>query len=204
MRKREIITAPTTIEDAYFAKAIWPVAGIDEAGRGPLAGPVVACAVILPHGVIIEGVNDSKKISAKRREKLAEIIRELAICYAFGIVESYDIDKINILQATLKAMKSAVNNLEINPEVALVDGNTLPELSCKVTCIVGGDSASHLVATASILAKVERDKIMLELHKQYPQYGFDTHKGYGTVAHRKAMKEHGLCPQHRESFFHGY
>ena len=204
MRKRELITAPTTIEDAYFAKAIWPVAGIDEAGRGPLAGPVVACAIILPHGVIIEGVNDSKKISIKRREKLAEIIKKLSICYAFGIIEPHEIDKINILQATLKAMSSAIDNLEIIPEIALVDGNARPQLSCKITCVVGGDSASHLIAAASILAKVERDRIMLELHKQYPHYGFDTHKGYGTIKHREAMKEHGLCPQHRESFCHGY
>jgi len=202
MIRRKIITAPSTIEDAYFAKGIQYIAGIDEAGRGPLAGPVLACAIILPYGVIVEGVNDSKKLTTKRREELSETIKEVAICYTFGIVEPHDIDKINILQATLKAMQIAVKSLDITPEIALVDGNTPPKLSCKVECIVGGDSASHLIAAASILAKVERDKIMLELHKKYPQYGFDTHKGYGTVVHRKALKEYGLCPQHRESFCH--
>ena len=202
MKKPKYTTAPTTHEDELYNNGQWPIAGMDEAGRGPLAGPVVACAVILPHGFIIEGVNDSKKISQKRREKLAESIKEVALCYAFGIVDVDEIERINILQATLLAMQIAVNNLTIAPAITLIDGTTRPELSCTSVCIPKGDSESHLIAAASILAKVERDNIMQELHNKYPQYGFEAHKGYGTVAHREALRLYGLCPHHRKSFCH--
>lgn len=207
---RKIITAPTTIEDDLVVSGHWPIIGVDEVGRGPLAGPVVTCALVLPAGLVIEGVNDSKKVTAPRREKLAAIIKESALAYAFGIVSAEEIDKINILQATMLAMQQAVDVvynkmaqegwLLEKPAIALVDGNTPPQCPCKVICVTQGDSKSHLIAAASILAKVERDNIMEELHKQYPEYGFNTHKGYGTAAHREALKKHGLCPQHRRSF----
>lgn len=197
-------TAPTTIENSYTARGISPIAGVDEAGRGPLAGPVVACAVILPPGLVIEGVNDSKKLSEKRRNELAARIKSEALACAFGIVDVAIIEEINILQASLSAMKIAVEGLNPAPQMALVDGNKLPALSCKAVCVEKGDSASHLIAAASILAKVERDAIMQELHEKYPVYGFDKHKGYGTKAHRDAILEHGLCPQHRPSFCHNF
>lgn len=195
-----MITAPTIIEDSYIARGISPIAGVDEAGRGPLAGPVVACAVILPAGLIIEGVNDSKKITEKRRHELAVRIKTQALAYAFGIVDVATIEDINILHATMLAMKNAVEGLKTAPNFVLVDGNKLPVLPCEAICIKKGDSESHLIAAASILAKVERDNIMLELHEKYPLYGFDKHKGYGTKAHRDAIEKHGLCPAHRVSF----
>jgi len=193
-------TAPTIIEDSYIARGISPIAGVDEAGRGPLAGPVVACAVILPEGLVIEGVNDSKKTTEKRRHELAARIKTQALAYAFGIVDVATIEDINILQATMLAMQNAVEGLKMAPNFVLVDGNKLPVLPCEAICIKKGDSASHLIAAASILAKVERDNIMLELHQKYPFYGFDKHKGYGTKAHRDAIAKYGLCPAHRVSF----
>ncbi|MCL2217547.1 MAG: ribonuclease HII [Defluviitaleaceae bacterium] len=198
-------TAPNICESLLAQSGLRPVAGIDEAGRGPLAGPVVACALVLPEGLIIEGVNDSKKVTALRREKLAAIIKENAVAYAFGIVDAAEIDRINILRATLLAMEQAVSALEVEgqalrPRVALVDGTIAPVCPCPVIYIVKGDSLCHLIAAASILAKVERDTIMEDLHKKYPEYGFDKHKGYGTAAHREALRQHGLCPQHRRSF----
>jgi len=193
-------TAPTIIEDSYTSRGISPVAGVDEAGRGPLAGPVVACAVILPAGLVVEGVNDSKKLSEKRRQELAARIKSEALAYAFGIVDVPMIEEINILQATLLAMKIAVEGLTTAPKMVLVDGNKLPTLPCEAVCIKKGDSASHLIAAASILAKTKRDAIMLELHEKYPMYGFDKHKGYGTKTHRDAIAQHGLCPQHRPGF----
>ena len=176
------------------------IAGIDEAGRGPLAGPVVACAVILPVGLIIDGVNDSKKVSEKKRTLLYEIIQDAAIAYAFGIVDEAMIDRMNILQATLLAMQLAVNQLSPAPAIALVDGTTKPILPCQAMCIAQGDSKSHTIAAASILAKVKRDSIMMALHEQLPQYDFAKHKGYGTKAHREAIAAHGLSPHHRRSF----
>jgi len=193
-------TAPSICEDILAESGLWPVVGIDEAGRGPLAGPVVACALILPAGLIIEGVNDSKKVTALRREKLSAVIKEAAVAYSFGIVTPEEIDRINILQATMKAMTQAVSGLETMPKVALVDGTKPPPCPCPVIFMAKGDSASHLIAAASILAKVKRDAIMDELHATYPLYGFNAHKGYGTVAHRDALRLYGLCPQHRRSF----
>jgi len=200
---RKIITAPTTHEDSLVAQGLSPIAGVDEAGRGSLAGAVVACAVILPPGLVIEGVNDSKKLSPGRREALAKRIKEEALAYAFGIVDVDLISGLNILHASLLAMRKAIEGLAVAPKIALIDGNKLPpNLPCEAYCIKQGDSASHLIAAASILAKVERDAMMLNLHKKYPMYGFDKHKGYGTAAHKKALQEFGLCPQHREGFCH--
>ena len=193
-------TAPSICEDILHENGLWPVAGVDEAGRGPLAGPVVACALILPAGLIIKGINDSKKVTALRRVKLANVIKEAAVAYSFGIVSPEEIDRINILQATMLAMTTAISNLDPASKVALVDGTTPPPCPCPVIYMKKGDSISHLIAAASILAKVERDTIMDELHTQYPIYGFNSHKGYGTAAHRDAIRKYGLCPQHRRSF----
>lgn len=195
-----MITASTIIEDSYIARGISPIAGVDEAGRGPLAGPVVACAVILPVGIVIEGVNDSKKIIEKRRHELAARIKTEALAYAFGIANVSIIEEINILQATMLAMRNAVEGLKVAPNFVLVDGNRLPVMPYEAICIKKGDSASHLIAAASILAKVERDNIMLKLHQEYPLYGFDKHKGYGTKTHTDAIAKYGLCPAHRASF----
>jgi len=194
-------TAPTTIEDSYTADGIAIIAGVDEVGRGPLAGPVVACAVILPQGLVIDGVNDSKKISEKRREELAAVIKAQALAYSFGIIDVAEIDEINILQASLLAMRVALEKLRIKPQLALIDGNKLPpNLPCRAQTVTQGDSKSHLIAAASILAKVKRDRIMQALHEEYPQYGFDRHKGYPTAAHRAAVREHGQTIHHRTSF----
>lgn len=193
-------TAPSVLEENLIARGFFPVVGVDEVGRGPLAGPVVACALILPEGLVIEGVNDSKKVSEARRMKLAEIIIESAVSYAFGIIEPLEIDRINILRATMAAMALAVDGLIIAPKVALVDGTTPPNCLCEVICVPKGDSASHLIAAASILAKVKRDNIMKNLHEEYPQYSWDSNKGYGTAAHIAALREFGLCPAHRKSF----
>ena len=194
-------TAPTHIEDSYAAQGITPVAGVDEAGRGALAGPVVACALILPPGLVIPGVQDSKKLSPKTREILAQEIKAQAIAYAFGIVDAPTIDTINILQGALLAMANATKALNPAPNMLLVDGNQMPPgLPCPAITITQGDSKSHLIAAASILAKVARDTMMETYHHQYPAYGFAAHKGYGTQAHRAAIAHHGLCPQHRTSF----
>jgi len=200
MGRRNILTAPSICEDIFAESGLSPVAGIDEAGRGPLAGPVVACALVLPDGLIIEGVNDSKKISAARREALSKKIKEAALGYAYGIIDADTIDRINILQATLRAMSEAVSALSVTPKVALVDGNTPPRCHMPVVCIVRGDSKSHVIAAAGILAKVKRDEIMTEMHEKYPEYGFNAHKGYGTAAHKNALDLFGLCPEHRKSF----
>ncbi len=176
------------------------VAGVDEAGRGPLAGPVVAAAVIFRDGVVIEGVRDSKQLSAARRETLAALIRERAAAFALGTAEVAEIDALNILRASLLAMSRAVTALQIAPQRVLVDGNHLPELSCEARAVVGGDRRIAVVSAASILAKVARDAIMAELDRLYPQYGFARHKGYPTQAHREALKQHGPCPVHRRSF----
>ncbi len=176
------------------------VAGVDEAGRGPLAGPVVAAAVIFRDGVVIEGVRDSKQLSAVRRETVAALIRERAAAFALGTAEVAEIDALNILRASLLAMSRAVTALQISPQRVLVDGNHLPELSCEARAVVGGDRRIAVVSAASILAKVARDAIMAELDRHYPQYGFARHKGYPTQAHREALKQHGPCPVHRRSF----
>ena len=176
------------------------ICGVDEAGRGPLAGPVFAAAVVLPEGHIIEGVNDSKKLSEKKRDMLYDKIIEECVSYAVGTASEKEIDEINILQATFLAMKRAVDGLEIKPDIALVDGNRVPPLDCDVETIVKGDGKSASIAAASIIAKVSRDRYMLELAKQYPQYEFERHKGYPTKLHYEKIYEHGISDVHRKSF----
>ncbi|MCL2235378.1 MAG: ribonuclease HII [Defluviitaleaceae bacterium] len=176
------------------------ICGVDEAGAGPLAGPVVAAAVIMPAGLTIEGINDSKKISDKKREELAGQIFEAAIAYQLAFVDNDEIDEINILQARLKAMKMAVEGLDTTPDFALVDGNARPKLEIPLVTIEKGDSKSHTIACASILAKVARDKLMEEYDAEWGEYGFARHKGYGTKEHLEALKIHGLCPIHRKTF----
>ena len=176
------------------------VCGVDEAGRGPLAGPVVAAAVILDPNQPIVGLNDSKKLSAKRREALAIEIRAKALAWAVAEASVKEIDRINILQSSMLAMRRAVESLAVQPSRALVDGNRCPELSCPVEAIVGGDGLVASIAAASILAKTVRDAGMMALHARYPMYGFDRHMGYPTAAHVAALKEHGVSPVHRRSF----
>jgi len=176
------------------------VCGVDEAGRGPLAGSVVAAAVILDPLHPIDGIDDSKKLSAKRREKLAEEIRRHALAWAVAEATVEEIDRINILQASLLAMRRAVLALSVSPEKALVDGNKCPQLPCAVEAIVGGDGKVASIAAASILAKTTRDAAMLALHAQFPVYGFDRHMGYPTPQHLQSLREHGISPVHRRSF----
>ena len=176
------------------------VAGVDEAGRGPLAGPVVAAAVILDDLKPIKGLNDSKKLSEKRREKLYDEILANALCCSIAEASVQEIDQFNILQATLLAMRRAVDGLRLKPVKVLVDGNRLPVLDVRAEAIVQGDALVPAISAASILAKVHRDRMCAQLHAQYPQYGFDRHKGYGTAEHLKALAEHGPSPWHRSSF----
>lgn len=176
------------------------VCGIDEAGRGPLAGSVYAAAVILPEGTLIEGVNDSKKLTEKKREYLFEVIKEKALSYSISFSTPEEIEEYNILNATFLAMKRAVDGLKIKPDVALVDGNRLPELGIESYCVVKGDSLSESIACASILAKVTRDRVMKKEAEIYPEYGFEKHKGYGTAFHTEMIKKYGPCPIHRKSF----
>ncbi len=184
----------------YREQGYQAICGVDEAGRGPLAGPVFAAAVILPEGLIIEGVTDSKKLTEKKREKLFDEIREQAIAYCIASASVEEIETMNILQADLLAMKRAVEGLSVKADFAMIDGNQMPQLLIPAQTIVKGDSKSESIAAASILAKVSRDRLMLELAQQYPQYGFEKHKGYGTKAHREAILEYGPCEIHRLSF----
>ncbi|MGQ9663839.1 MAG: ribonuclease HII [bacterium] len=188
------------IVDNKFWQRFNFIAGCDEAGRGPLAGPVVAAAVILPKNFFHPEIDDSKKLSAVKREELFNVIQALAICYSFGIVGSEVIDKINILQATKLAMAQAINGLSQPPEIVLIDALKIDNITCEQLPIIKGDSLSINIAAASILAKVKRDAMMLEYHRQYPMYGFDKHKGYPTAYHRACIKKYGLCPIHRKSF----
>lgn len=176
------------------------VAGVDEAGRGPLAGPVVAAAVILDDLQPIAGLNDSKKLTEKRREKLYDEILAKALCCSIAEASVQEIDTLNILQATLLAMRRAVDGLRLKPVKVLVDGNRLPVLDVRAEAIVQGDALVPAISAASILAKVHRDRLCAQLHAQYPQYGFDRHKGYGTAEHLQALAEHGASPWHRSSF----
>ena len=177
------------------------ICGVDEAGRGPLAGPVCAAAVILPEGAVIEGLDDSKKLTEKKREKLYDIIKETAVAYsvAYGTLE--EIETVNILEATYLAMNRAIEGLSVKPDLALTDGNRIPR-GIKIPCetIVKGDSKSMSVAAASVLAKVTRDRLMLEYDKKYPEYNFKKHKGYGTKEHTELIKQYGPCEIHRFSF----
>lgn len=176
------------------------VCGIDEAGRGPLAGPVCAAAVILPVDVEIDGLNDSKKLSEKKREALFDVIKEKAVSYSIALVDEKTIDEINILQATFLAMRNAVENLEIKPQAALIDGNRNPGLDIYERTVVKGDGKSMSIAAASILAKVTRDRYMLELDEKYPEYEFKKHKGYGTKLHYECLEKYGISPVHRKTF----
>ena len=176
------------------------VCGIDEAGRGPLAGPVFAAAVILPERCAIEGINDSKKLSPKKREKLFGEIESGAVAYGIGFATEQEIDRVNILQATFLAMRRAFDALGVRPDLALVDGNRMPALGVETRTIVKGDSLSASIAAASILAKVSRDRLMDQIDEIYPQYGFAKHKGYGTALHVEMLKNYGPCPVHRRSF----
>ena len=188
------------IEQEYFEQGIQLICGIDEAGRGPLCGPVCAAAVILPANLEIPGLNDSKKLTDKRRRELFPIIKEQAIAYGIGLADHKEIDEINILQATYLAMERALAQLNVKPELALIDGNRAKDFGLPVKTVVKGDSLSANIAAASVLAKVTRDMLMEEYAKEYPQYGFEVHKGYGTNAHYAALTEHGPCPIHRMTF----
>ena len=176
------------------------ICGVDEAGRGPLAGPVCAAAVILPEGKIIEGVNDSRKLTEKKREALFDVIKAEAAAYAVAFATVGEIEELNILNATMLAMKRAVEALPVKADFAMIDGNRLPGLSIDCEAIVKGDARSMSIACASILAKVSRDRLLYEYAKEYPQYHFDKHKGYGTKLHVEALREYGPCPYHRMSF----
>ena len=189
------------IDNEFFNKGVQLIAGIDEAGRGPLAGPVVVACVILPKDSMIEGVNDSKKVSERKRELLYDKILEEAISYGIGIVYQEEIDEINILQATKKALTEAIKTMETKPQIILVDAlNGIDTLNIPYKSIIKGDAKSYSIAAASIVAKVTRDRIMREWDKVYPEYGFAGHKGYGTSKHIAAIKENGACPLHRKSF----
>lgn len=187
-------------EKDALAKGYKSVCGVDEAGRGPLAGPVCAAAVILPEGMIIDGVNDSKKLSEKKRESLFDVIREQALSYSIAYATVDEIEEINILNATMLAMRRAIDGLDIKADYAMIDGNKIPPLDIDAECIVKGDAKSMSIACASILAKVSRDRLLYKYAEEYPMYGFDKHKGYGTKVHREAILKYGPCPYHRKSF----
>lgn len=176
------------------------IAGVDEAGRGPLAGAVYAAAVILPEDVFIEGLNDSKKLSEKKREALFDVICEKAVAYSIASVDEKRIDEINILNATFEAMNKAINGLKIQPDYVLIDGNRIKGTDIPHETVVKGDAKSVSIAAASILAKVSRDRYITEAAKTYPEYGFEKHKGYGTAAHNEAILKYGACPIHRKTF----
>lgn len=188
------------IEQTWADRGFHAICGIDEAGRGPLAGPVCAAAVILPERLDIPGLNDSKKLTDKKRRELFPIIEEQAIAFGLGWASQEEIDEINILQATFLAMSRAVEQLKIRPDLALVDGNRAPALDLPVETVVKGDSLSASIAAASVLAKVSRDDVMLRMAEEYPGYGLEVHKGYGTKAHYEALRKFGPSPIHRRTF----
>ena len=188
------------IENAHFDKGVEIICGVDEAGRGPLAGPVCAAAVILPRGLEIPGLNDSKKLTDKKRRELMPIIKEKALAYAIAFATHEEIDEINILQATFLAMERALAQLNIRPDLALIDGNRQKDFGINVETVVKGDSRSANIAAASVLAKVTRDDYMEAMALEYPGYGFEIHKGYGTKAHYEALRNLGPSPIHRRTF----
>lgn len=187
-------------EEEGYAEGFSLIAGVDEAGRGPLAGAVYAAAVILPRDVVINGINDSKKLSEKKRELLFDEIREKAIAYSIYSVDEKIIDEVNILKATHMAMNGAVAGLSVTPELVLIDGNSISGMTLPHKTVVGGDAKSISIAAASILAKVARDRYITELAKKYPEYGFEKHKGYGTRLHTEAILKYGACEIHRKTF----
>lgn len=188
------------IENSFRSEELQVFCGCDEAGRGPLAGPVYAAAVILPRGLEMEQLNDSKKLSPKKREALYDLIKEKALCYATARAEVEEIEALNILSAALLAMRRAIEKLEMKPDGALIDGNIARDFPLPAFPVIDGDGKCPSIAAASILAKVERDRDCTELDKLYPQYGFAVHKGYATKAHRAAILKYGPCPAHRMSF----
>lgn len=188
------------IEDSLYENGVQIICGVDEAGRGPLAGPVCAAAVILPPHTVIPGLNDSKKLTDKRRRELYPLIKEKALAYGIAFADHGEIDEINILQATYLAMERAIGQLSVRPDIALIDGNRAKDFGLPVKTVVHGDSLSANIAAASILAKVTRDDVMLLMAEDYPQYSFEVHKGYGTKAHYEALAQHGPCPIHRMTF----
>lgn len=192
--------ASLEIEIGLWSKGIRTIAGIDEAGRGPLAGPVVAAAIVFPSGTVIKGVEDSKKVSEKRREELFPLIKEQALSVGIGIVNHEVIDRINILRATILAMHKAIEELTVKPEFVIVDGNSFKHELIPFQNIIDGDEKSFTIAAASIIAKVTRDRLMREFDIQFPAYGFAQHKGYGTKQHLEAIRRNGLCAIHRRSF----
>ncbi len=187
-------------ENKAYANGYNYVCGVDEAGRGPFAGPVCAAAVILPKNTIIEGVNDSKKLTEKKREALFDVIKETALSYSIAWASVEEIESMNILNAAMLAMKRAVEGLDVKADFAYIDGNKTPPIDIPCEAVVKGDANSMSIAAASILAKVSRDRLMLEYAKQYPEYGFEKHKGYGTKVHTEAILKYGECPIHRPSF----
>lgn len=188
------------IEDGFYEKGIGVICGVDEAGRGPLAGPVCAAAVILPPHLEIPGLNDSKKLTDKRRRELMPLIKEQALAYGIAFATEQEIDELNILQATFLAMERAIQQLNIKPDLALIDGNREKNFGIPVQTVIKGDSCSANIAAASVLAKVTRDDLMLEMAEKFPQYQFEVHKGYGTKKHYEALREFGPSPIHRMSF----
>lgn len=192
------------IENSFSVKGYSVICGVDEAGRGPLAGPVCAAAVILPANIQLPGLDDSKKLSDKKRRQLYPLIKEAAVAYGIGFADHREIDEINILQATYLAMERALAQLSVKPEMALIDGNRAKDFGIPVTTVVHGDSLSASIAAASILAKVSRDDYMDEMAKRYPQYGFEVHKAYGTRAHYAALDTYGPSPIHRMTFLKKY
>lgn len=188
------------IENSLYSETVRLICGVDEAGRGPLAGPVCAAAVILPKDLQIPGLTDSKKLTDKKRRELFPVIQEQAVAYGIGLASEQEIDEINILQATFLAMQRALDQLSVRLDLALIDGNREKDFGIPVKTVVKGDSLSANIAAASILAKVTRDDIMIQLSEQYPEYGFEIHKGYGTKAHYAALTEYGASPVHRRSF----
>ena len=188
------------IERKLHAEGIGLICGVDEAGRGPLAGPVCAAAVILPPETELPGLNDSKKLSEKKREQLFPEIQQIALAWSVAFASVEEIEERNILGATMLAMNRAIAGLSLTPDLALIDGNRNKEIEVPSRCVVHGDARCASIAAASILAKVSRDHLMLELAREYPQYGFEKHKGYGTRAHYAALREYGPCPAHRPSF----
>ncbi len=191
---------PHSFERGARSSGYARIAGLDEAGRGPLAGPVVAAAVVLPPDLFIPGVTDSKQVPEQERERLYDVIRGQAVCYGIGIVDERTIDEVNIYQATIIAMERALQALSPQPDYLLLDAMTLPRISLPQKSLIKGDCRSHSIAAASILAKVTRDRLMRDLHKKFPQYNFEKHKGYGTKEHFALIQKYGPCDAHRKSF----
>jgi ribonuclease HII len=196
----DVVCDPWFFENRAREAGFTCIAGLDEAGRGPLAGPVVAAAVVLPQGLLLPGLTDSKQVTEPERERLFEIIREKAVCFGVGIAEERTIDDVNILQATIIAMERALERLTPRPDYLLLDALTLPRVPLPQKPLIKGDCRSHSIAAASILAKVTRDRMMFELHERFPQYNFKRHKGYGTREHVELIRKHGPCDAHRRTF----